>query len=78
MSSENQNNNGFLYFIVGALLVAVAVLGFMYLENPEDSNNPVTTIVETTEEAADDVADEGDEFSLEIDEDGFSGSASSN
>jgi uncharacterized protein HemX len=31
--TERRGGNGFLYFVVGALVVAVGVIGFMYYEN---------------------------------------------
>jgi hypothetical protein len=31
--TERRGGNGFLYFIVGALVVAVGVIGFLYYEN---------------------------------------------
>lgn len=80
MATSNENN-GFLYFAVGALLVAVAVLGFAYVDSGEETSNPVTAVVETTENAADEAGDNMEqstsEFSVDFDEGSFSASSSS-
>lgn len=68
---ENNNNSG-LYFIVGALFVAVLIMGFIFV-----GNDDVTTLEPSAgvEEAADNVEDTTSEFNLKIDEDGVSGSS---
>lgn len=52
-----ESNNG-LYFLVGVLLVAVVVLGFLYFNGTiggSASSNPVANAVESTAEAVPDV-----------------------
>lgn len=52
-----RSGNAFLYFVVGALVVGVGVLGFIYLQ---DRNEPDTAIERTADaigDAADDIAD---------------------
>lgn len=72
--ATQESNNG-LYFIVGALVVIVAVMGFMYMNN--DTNdleiiNPAAGI----EETADNIEESTTEFKVDIEEDGFSASSS--
>ena len=69
--ANNENNNG-LYFIVGALFVAVAVLGFFLMASQATENGDVTEII-TTEPAG---GEESSEFNLNITEDGFSAETS--
>lgn len=53
-----ESNNG-LYFLVGVLLVAVVVLGFLYFNGTigggSASSNPVANAVESTADAVPDV-----------------------
>ena len=61
--ADNSDNNGGLYFVVGALVVAVAAMGYFYLADAPASGKGGTTIaiernVAPTEKAAD--------FSLDI------------
>jgi hypothetical protein len=48
-------SNGFLYFIVGALVVGVIVLGVMFFNKRNDS--PLENAAEAVSEAADEVGD---------------------
>ncbi len=71
MSQESEGNNG-LYFIVGALVVAVAVIGFLFMGNnaPMESSNPVAGIESAVEKTS-------NSFNIKVDEDGVSGSSTS-
>lgn len=71
--ATNENNNG-LYFIVGALIVAVLVMGFFMLGNNDNAdNNPVAVVERTIERTSDSVEKEADGFELNVDNNGFSG-----
>jgi len=50
------SSNGTLYFVVGALVVAVIVLGVMFF-NAERSDSPLENAAEAVSEAADEVGD---------------------
>lgn len=64
------NNNGFLYFAVGALLIAVLGLGYLYVSD-ESLGNDVTIVEPASGE------NNGPDFNLEITDDGFKASADS-
>ena len=64
---SNENNNGFLYFVVGALFIAVLGLGYV-LMTPNDG-----TELAVIESAAGDEQSKS-EFNFEIDDDEFSAS----
>jgi len=68
MSTQNDNNG--LYFIVGALVVIVALMGFLYLGNSDDGDvlniEPAAGIEETVDETS-------SSFELNIDDEGVSG-----
>jgi hypothetical protein len=49
------SSNGFLYFIVGVLVVGVIVLGVMFFNERNDS--PLENAAEAVSEAADEVGD---------------------
>jgi hypothetical protein len=68
--SEQSTSNGFLYFAVGGLLVAVLTLGYFYTK---DSDPGDLTVIET---AAGDES-EGPDFSLEMSEDSFKATSDS-
>lgn len=71
MSNSNDNNG--LYFIVGGLLVAVLVIGGLYMTQPEEGENIIresTTLVERTTQD-----ESGSSFNLEVDDEGFSASS---
>ena len=70
--ATQENNNG-LYFIVGALVVIVAVIGFLYVEN---DNTEITNIDPAAgiEETADNIEDSTTEFNVDVEDDGFSAS----
>jgi NADH:ubiquinone oxidoreductase subunit 2 (subunit N) len=50
------SSNGILYFVVGALVVAVIVLGVMFF-NAERNDSPLENAAEVVSEAADEVGD---------------------
>lgn len=59
MATESSgNSNGFLYFIVGVLLVGVVVLGFMFYNNGGGQSSPTERAIERTADAVGDAADE--------------------
>ena len=60
------NNNGFLYFISGVLLIAVLFMGYA-LFTKDDNQTVVETVVEKVQPS-----DSG--FNLEITDDGFKAS----
>ena len=62
-----QNNNNGLYFIVGALFVAVLVMGY-FLVTPQTDDGSIMEIVAQTEPAS---GEQSSEFNLDITEDGF-------
>jgi hypothetical protein len=58
MATETRSSNGFLYFIVGALVLGMAVLAFMFFNGGADTNNgPIEGVAESVGEAADEVGD---------------------
>lgn len=73
MTTQNENNGG-LYFIVGALFVAVLAIGVMFFSQNDETNTiePAAGV----ERAADQVEETTNEFKIELDEDGVSGSSS--
>jgi hypothetical protein len=56
MATESESSHGFLYFIVGILLVAV-VIGGIVLFNGRDSSGP-GNVIERSADAVGDAADE--------------------
>lgn len=50
------SSNGFLYFVVGALVVGVIVLGVMFF-NGERNDSPLENAAEAVDEAADEIGD---------------------
>ncbi len=64
MSDTNNNNNGFMYFIIGVLLVAVLVIGYMLFMR----NNGQLDLD----------GDDETTFELTIEDDGISGSVDEN
>lgn len=50
-------SNGFLYFAVGALIVAVGVLGYMYYDGQFDNRSSVERSADAIGDAADDIGD---------------------
>jgi hypothetical protein len=60
MATESSgSSNGFLYFIVGAMLIAMIVLGFMYFNGGfgAPADGPMENAAEAVGEAADEVGD---------------------
>lgn len=58
MATETRgNSNGFLYFIVGALVIGVAVLAFMFY-NGQSTSSSTEASIERSADAIGDVADE--------------------
>ena len=70
---EQNNNNGLLYFMVGALLVAVFGLGYLYVSNDPSFEGDVSIV----EPASDGDGGERSDFSFEVDDNGFTASAES-
>lgn len=59
MATESSgNSNGFLYFIVGVLLVGVVVLGFMFYNGGRGGGSSAENAVERTADAVGDAADD--------------------
>jgi hypothetical protein len=61
MATESSgSSNGFLYFIVGAMLVAMVVFGIMYFNGGfggASNDGPIENAAEAVGEAADEVGD---------------------
>jgi hypothetical protein len=59
MATESESNHGFLYFIVGVLLVGVVVLGIMFFNGGFGARNegPMERAAEAVGQAADEVGD---------------------
>jgi hypothetical protein len=60
MATETGNNHGFLYFIVGALIVGVVVLGVMFYNGSlggTSEENAVERSADAIGDAADEVGD---------------------
>ena len=55
-SGTSGSSNGIVYFVVGALVVAVIVLGVMFF-NSERNDSPLENAAEVVSEAADEVGD---------------------
>ncbi len=70
--AQKESNNG-LYFIVGALFVAVVVMGF-FLVSPVSNENTVIREITQTEPAGND--DSSANFDLNITDDGFNANVS--
>jgi type IV secretory pathway TrbF-like protein len=53
------SGNGFLYFAVGALIVAVAVLGYMFYQGQQQTptESAIESMADSVGEAADSVGD---------------------
>ncbi|HYD17470.1 MAG TPA: hypothetical protein VEF76_03200 [Patescibacteria group bacterium] len=49
--SNNTENNGGLYFIVGALVIAVGVMGYMYFGGDHDGRSGASVAIEKTSDA---------------------------
>ncbi len=74
MIVQNEDNGG-LYFIVGALVVAVAIIGFMYFNNAKVSNTLSPTVIERTEKTIEKTAEPApstNSYELKIDDNGAS------
>lgn len=81
MAIDSESNNG-IYFTLGALIVAIAVLGFLFMGNDNTISSlepsagyeaPSTTINNNTDTTPDSTSRE---FDLRVDDDGVSGSTS--
>jgi hypothetical protein len=57
MATETSGSNGFLYFIVGILLVAVVVLGVMFFNGGFETRSPTERAIDRTADAIGDAAD---------------------
>jgi hypothetical protein len=69
----NENDNGGLYFVVGGLVVAVAVIGFLYFGQNAGEKANMTEPASGVEAPADN--ETSSTFNLEIDDNGISGSS---
>ena len=60
MATEERSsgNNAFLYFAVGALIVAVGVLGWMFYDGQWRTEDPTSTAIERSADAIGDAADD--------------------
>lgn len=67
--STQESNNG-LYFIVGALVVIVALMGFLFLGNSNDTDVLSIEPAAGVEKAVDETTSS---FELNIDDEGVSG-----
>ena len=59
-TEQRTGGNGFLYFAIGALIVAVAVLGWMYYDGAWRENSAEAAIEDSADaigDAADDISD---------------------
>jgi LPXTG-motif cell wall-anchored protein len=59
-------SNAFLYFIVGALLVAVVVLGVMFYNGQMESRTPTERAADAIENAADDIGDSVEDAARDV------------
>ena len=60
VEERSGNNNAFLYFAIGALIVAVGVLGWMFYDGQwraDSSSSAVERSADAISDAADDVSD---------------------
>lgn len=54
--------NGFLYFVVGALVVGVAVLAWMMLsDQPANNSDPLSRAAESVSEAAESISESAED-----------------
>ncbi len=60
--ADNSDNNGGLYFIVGALVIAVAAMGYFYLADAPSGKGGTTIAIERNVAPVEKPAD----FSLDI------------
>ncbi len=56
--SSSGGGNGFLYFAIGALIVAVAVLGWMFYGGGLGNQTPTESAIERSADAIGDAADD--------------------
>jgi hypothetical protein len=54
----SSGNNAFLYFAVGALIVAVGVLGWMFYDGQWRQDDPAASAIERSADAIGDAADD--------------------
>jgi hypothetical protein len=57
-TEERSGNNAFLYFAVGALIVAVGVLGWMFYDGQWRQQDSASTAIERSADAIGDAADD--------------------
>jgi hypothetical protein len=75
---SNENNNNGLYFMVGGLLVAVMVIGALYLTQTNQGEQVIeesNTVVERTVEEPDVEPSSGSSFEFNVDDEGFNASS---
>ena len=75
---SNENNNNGLYFMVGGLLVAVMVIGALYLTQTDQGERVVeetNTVVERTVDESDVEPSSGSSFEFNVDDEGFTASS---
>jgi hypothetical protein len=56
--TRSSGGNGFLYFAIGALIVAVGVLGWMFYDGSWRQDRTADTAIERTADAIGDAADD--------------------
>lgn len=80
MATQTEDN-GFLYFIVGALVVGVAILAFFYMNgtNMTTSNSPavIERTERTIEKTVEPQSNSGSSLEMRIDENGASAKSES-
>lgn len=69
--SQQNDNNGFLYFMVGVLLVAVIGIGYIFMGGNAQDNTTDLAIIETS---AGEESSTQETFSFEMDDNGFEAS----
>ena len=72
---SNENNNNGLYFLVGGLLVAVLVIGGLYLTQTETGEKTIEKTTTVIDKTTQDDNQSGSSFDFEVSEDGFSASS---
>ena len=58
VTETRSGGNGFLYFAIGALIVAVGVLGWMFYDGSWRQDRPADTAIERTADKIGDAADD--------------------
>lgn len=69
MAEERSSGNGFIYFVIGALVVAVAVIAYIALANNGGGDSAEISIDTPDIEAPDLPGDGGGDVDVEVDAD---------